>query len=71
VTYLLRQFVSSYLVRFSHHHLKAEARVHSHCSSRGICAGKKVLGTGFYRSTSVLPCQCHSINLPCTFISFF
>jgi hypothetical protein len=38
----------------------AEARVRSRVSPCAICGGQRGTGTGFFPSTSVLPCQFHS-----------
>jgi hypothetical protein len=42
----------------------AEARVRSRVSPCGICGGQSCIGTDFSPSTSVFPCQFHSIGAP-------
>jgi hypothetical protein len=44
--------------------LTAEAPVRSHVRPRQIHGGQSGTGTGFSPSTSVFPCQYHSINAP-------
>jgi hypothetical protein len=46
----------------------AEARVQSQANPSGICCGQNGTGTGSSPSTSVFPCQYHSINGACSFI---
>jgi len=47
-----------------HQSLTTDAQVQSQASPCGIYAGQSGIGTGFYSSTLVLPCQNYSKKCP-------
>ena len=51
---------------FSRRHVIAEARVQSQATLREVCAGKYDSGTVLSLITSVVTCQYHSVNAPCS-----
>jgi hypothetical protein len=59
----------------SHHYSKALARLRwtseAWASPCGICCGQSDAGTGFSPSSSVPPCQHHSIGVPYSYVTWW